>query len=54
MNYKKIFGNIRTNFEISKISTSGIKKFFSLYIGLICFMRNEHIMVLTKESLNKK
>lgn len=49
MKYKEFFGDLQTNFDIEKISSRGMKTFFSLYIGLICFIRNEQITSLTNK-----
>lgn len=54
MKYKEFFSNLQTNFDIEKISSRGMKTFFSLYIGLICFIKNEQITSLTNKEFEEE
>lgn len=52
--YKSFFEDIKTSIDISGVSTNGIKTFIKLYVGLVCFMRNEHLVLFeTKKKFLK-
>ena len=51
MKYNNFFKNLDTHYAIDGISNEGIKTFFSLFFGIICFMHNEQMSVLDRHKL---